>query len=67
MAVGDGWQRFFLVRHRDGGEGVVSFDEFEPLGMEPIDRRVTTAIGGGALTTPPAANILSTGVIPATP
>lgn len=62
MAVGDGWQRFFLVRRSDGAEMVVSFDEFEPLDMVPIERRVSSA-----LTMPPAANSPSTGETPAKP
>lgn len=60
MAVGDGWQRFFLVRHSDGDEGVVSFDDYDPISMEPIARRVTTA-----MSTLPAANTPSIGAIPA--
>ena len=44
MAVGDGWQRFFLVRRSDGEEMIVSFDEFEPLDMVAIERRVTSAL-----------------------
>ena len=62
MAVGDGWQRFFLVRYADGDEGVVSFDDFDPVSMEPISRRVTTAVS-----MPPAANSPSTDAIPAMP
>lgn len=42
MAVGDGWQRHLLVRHDDGTETVVSFDEFWPVGMTVISERVTS-------------------------
>lgn len=42
MAVGDGWQRFLLVRHKDGSEEVVSFDDFNPATMEAISERVTS-------------------------
>lgn len=44
MAVGDGWQRFMLVRCADGVEKVVSFDEFEPKGMVVIPERVTSRV-----------------------
>jgi len=44
MAVGDGWQRFLLVRLADGTEDVVSFDEFEPASMVAISERVTSRV-----------------------
>jgi len=44
MAIGDGWQRFLLVRLTDGSETVVSFDEFAPNVMTPISARSSSAI-----------------------
>jgi hypothetical protein len=44
MAVGDGWERYLLVRDAAGVERFVSFDEFQPYGMTPISERVSSLV-----------------------
>jgi len=46
MAVGDGWQRYLWVELPNGKHAFVSFDQFVPATMRPIDAPEAHAILG---------------------